>query len=380
MKVAMIDRVYNEAWYTWFLCRDLSEIDNSVVICYGPKRGGWDHLPGATQLKKLWSPHLYPFQIGKAIRKDEPDIVHIQFEYNTFGLITSIVMFPVLLALLRTTRARIVVTLHSLYDKLTEQSLPLPFKPGIVTQFSRVLLMLVKRLSDGFMVHFPDQKASLVTEYQFNASRIAVIPHGTEYLRGALSSSDASRDGTPEILYFGNITPRKGIDDLMRAVGLLRTRGHKFNLTVAGKLRPDQAWYLSELKALAVFEGLEGVVTFPGFIEAAAIPPLMANADVVVFPHREVPSASGSLATAKGIAGKIVITDHPRLKHQLGTYPATTASPNDPHALAAAIIEALEGFNIDFEGYSVEVETARDSWKVVAEKLFEFYQEITRLT
>jgi glycosyltransferase involved in cell wall biosynthesis len=166
----------------------------------------------------------------------------------------------------------------------------------------------------------------------------------------------------------------------MRAVGLLRTRGHKFNLTVAGKLRPDQAWYLSELKALAVFEGLEGVVTFPGFIEAAAIPPLMANADVVVFPHREVPSASGSLATAKGIAGKIVITDHPRLKHQLGTYPATTASPNDPHALAAAIIEALEGFNIDFEGYSVEVETARDSWKVVAEKLFEFYQEITRLT
>ncbi len=376
MKIALIDRVYNEAWYTWYLCRELSSRRGSTIICYGPKGAEWSPLPGTAELKGLWSPLRYPFQIARAIRVDKPDIVHVQFEYNMFGRLSSILMFPILLAILRVAGVRVVVTLHSLYEKLTESSLPIPFQPRVMSPLSTAILLLIRAFSDGNIVHFNTQRTRLITKYRFDEDRTAVIPHGTEYTRFVVPRRLSNPAKPREILYFGNITPRKGIGDLIKSLGLLAAGGHEVRLTIAGKLRRDHIGYFEALKTLVAQNGLEGLVEFAGFIEPSEIPRLMGNADLVVFPHREVFSASGSLAHAKGVASRIVITDHSMLRSQLGTYPAVTVPSNDPEALAAAIIKSSDEIDVEPGPHPLAEEIRSDSWDVVAERTHDFYVRV----
>ncbi len=377
MKVAIIDRVYNEAWYTWFLCRELSSQEDSKVICYGPKTGGWDNLPGSTELRSLWSHRLYPFQIARAIRADKPDVVHIQFEYNMFGGIASILLFPVLLLVLKLAQVRIFLTLHSLYDRLPRRSIPVPLTPTLVALLSKLLLLLVGKFADGSIVHFDQQRGRLVGEYRFPSGKTETIPHGTEYVRNAVPRTVRPRQGVVEILYFGNVTPRKGIEDLIESLPLLRAQGHDVRLTVAGKQRPDYASYLTELNTLIVSNDLDGRVKLTGFISPDSILRLMSDADVVVFPHREVLAASGSVATAKGTARRIVITNHSFLKSQLGSFPSIVAPAYSPQGLASAIIKALDDLDIESTEWPLDAEIEKDSWNTIAKRTLEFYNRVS---
>lgn len=109
-----------------------------------------------------------------------------------------------------------------------------------------------------------------------------VCPADTELFGKARQDHPpAGQTGTPlRIGFAGKLIPRKGVDELIRAVSLL-PREREWSLTVVGD-GPERA----SLEALAGESGVVGRIHFHGFANASEMPKLLAGFDVVVVPSR----------------------------------------------------------------------------------------------
>jgi ADP-heptose:LPS heptosyltransferase/glycosyltransferase involved in cell wall biosynthesis len=114
-----------------------------------------------------------------------------------------------------------------------------------------------------------------------------VVPWGIDTAR--FSPRDPA--GTPRgrLLYVGRIWQEKGIDVLVRALGLInRENGaDSLSLTIAGDERPSQG-YTAYLRELASSCGVSHNVTFAGFVPPSDMPDLYRAHDVFVFPSAVV--------------------------------------------------------------------------------------------
>lgn len=104
------------------------------------------------------------------------------------------------------------------------------------------------------------------------ACPIAVCPSTLQrevFERGAAFTRAPRRDPPARVLYVGQVGRRKGVHDLLRAVGRLRAEGVALELTVVG---PSQlAGELESARALAAELGLDGPVRFTGALTGDAL-------------------------------------------------------------------------------------------------------------
>ena len=109
-----------------------------------------------------------------------------------------------------------------------------------------------------------------------------VCPADTElFSKARQEHPPTGQTGTSlRIGFAGKLIPRKGVDELIRAVTLLR-RDREWSLTVVGT-GPE----LASLEALAGESDVAGRIHFHGFVNASEMPKLLAGFDVVVVPSR----------------------------------------------------------------------------------------------
>lgn len=134
----------------------------------------------------------------------------------------------------------------------------------------------------------------------------------------------------------GRLSPRKGNDVAIRAVGELRARGHEVTLTLVGSIFPGYEWFEAKLRELAA--GVEGVV-FAGFQDPVA--PYLQDADVVLVPSREEPF--GNVAVEGMLAMRPVVASDVQGLSEI-VRPGVTGllvPPDDPVALADAVESLL---------------------------------------
>jgi glycosyltransferase involved in cell wall biosynthesis len=144
------------------------------------------------------------------------------------------------------------------------------------------------------------------------------------------------------LLALGRLIKKKGFDVLLSACHHLASRGVDFRLTLAGA-GPQ----LRKLQRLVREYGLEDQVGFPGFVPHRQVSQLFNQADLFIMPSRVDPAGDRdgipvvvleSLAHAVPVVG----TDVSALPEVI--LPGETgwlAPPDDPPALAWAIMEAL---------------------------------------
>jgi D-inositol-3-phosphate glycosyltransferase len=129
--------------------------------------------------------------------------------------------------------------------------------------------------ADAIVAECPDDRRNLVTLYNTDPSKIAVIPCGfapeefwpiaPRFARRALGlPSDV-----PVLLSLGRLVPRKGIDNVIRALGVLvRRLGVPAELLVVGGnsdiADPATTPEIGRLRAIAAAEGVADRVTFTG--------------------------------------------------------------------------------------------------------------------
>jgi glycosyltransferase involved in cell wall biosynthesis len=149
---------------------------------------------------------------------------------------------------------------------------------------ARVVELWVTRRVDHIFTVVDEQKDRLI-EDGVRADRISVVTNGVdmEMLTGGRVRTDtplhADRDSY-RLLYVGFLTVERGLDDMIRALPLLRGRIPSVRLYLAGT-----GSYEPQLRALVEREGVDELVHFAGWLPFSEIQSWILESDLCIVPH-----------------------------------------------------------------------------------------------
>ena len=203
------------------------------------------------------------------------------------------------------------------------------------------------------------------------ASRTEVVHNGVAGPDRPLEPLRTRRPGDSfRIAMVGRLSPRKGVDVALDAVGLLRRSGVDASLSVCGSVFPGYEWFEAELRERAGRADLAGAVAFHGYVSPTR--PLLEAADVVLVPS--FGESFGNVAVEGMLAGRpVVACDGLGLGEVLSGAPrtgrlvppgdavalASTTVPGSPAALAdEALLAAIIDSGEQIEGLSTTVHSA----------------------
>jgi glycosyltransferase involved in cell wall biosynthesis len=151
----------------------------------------------------------------------------------------------------------------------------------------------IAREADQIIAECPQDKDDLIRLYHADPARITVVPCGFDRHEFRPMSQRAARLGLgldpaePILLQLGRLVPRKGVDNVVRAVGVL-ARDHDVRarlLIVGGTDRepdPSRLPELARLASVAQDEAVEELVTFVGRRDRTELVDYYNAADVFV--------------------------------------------------------------------------------------------------
>ncbi len=289
----------------------------------GPARVGaklLQHLPGMRGMRRR-------------VRQEGADVAHFQWCAVQY-----------LDALLLPRRVPVVLTAHDI----------LPREPrfGQLAAQKRVYHAV-----DAIVAHSDHGRDRLITEADVPAEKITVIPHGAFSHLADLAVADPAGAAlpvelqgvpatTPVVLFFGLLREYKGLDVLLDAWSLLRRAATgpgdapddvaaTAELWIAGMPRMDTTSLHAAADAAGNVRWAERFITDPG---AAA---LLARADLVVLPYREI-EQSGVLFSAMGMGKPMVLSAVGGFPEVAAEGAATLVPPGDPTALATTLQRLLD--------------------------------------
>ncbi|NPV58118.1 MAG: glycosyltransferase [Actinobacteria bacterium] len=227
------------------------------------------------------------------------DIVHVQWWSYPLAPV-----FFVLLAVSRLRRKRVFMTVHNVH----------PHEGG---RFGDFLNSLVFPLADKLIVHSEKNKKEL-RDFGFDERKIIVLPHHI-IRRDRIRKEHASppkeeariKSGIPlnakVLCFFGNIRAYKGLDNLLYALDKVRESFPDTLLIIAGQ--PWEPWDKYEL--IIKGKGLEpNLLTKLYYLPFHELEILLRASDLVVFPFKELHSASDSVSLALALGCKVLCTEH----------------------------------------------------------------------
>jgi beta-1,4-mannosyltransferase len=210
--------------------------------------------------------------------------------------------------------------------------------PAIDATMTRVVARVVHRV----IAHCEAGAATIAaTLGDAVAAKTVVVPHG-DYLDvypGDVSVENAraplGTGGSPVILFFGNVRPYKGVEQLVRAFRAIEAPSAR--LIIAGQ--PRSADLAARLRTAA---GDDGRITLTlGFIPHEDLPTFFAASDVVVLPYVDILMSSAAMMALS--QGRACIA--PRLGCLPALLDATCAflyEPSDPAGLQRALQQGID--------------------------------------
>jgi len=272
-----------------------------------------------------------------------PDVVHVQHEYGVWNPLDPSV-FLEFLGVLRRSRARVVVTMHS---------------TGFPVEAE------IAELADAVVVH----NRHMLSTFQGRKEKVFIIPHGCRLI-------DIPRDVARRVLgvkpsiylvgVFGFIDWRKGHDVALKVFREVKQVVKGVEMVFVGGWHTENPTpYMQQVIARARELG----VRLTGYVSDEDFEYWMAAVDVVLHPARVV-SESGVVCAALGAGKPVVTTDHPALQDK----PVIRCGTVD------GMVEALQGLTDPkargWWGSKAREYAVRHSWGRVAGKHVELYERL----
>jgi glycosyltransferase involved in cell wall biosynthesis len=232
--------------------------------------------------------------------------------------------------------------------------------------------------ADGYVAITAGLAGFLTSEFGAR-DRLAVVPDAARVPEAAVRAAGTPTADTMVVGYAGHLYPWKGVDVLVRALGLV----HDADAVIVGghPAEPD----LARVRALASELGLAGRITFTGLLAPGDVSTAMSRVRVAVVPN--VSSALSDAFTSPlklfeyMAAGKaIVASDLPSIREVLRHEEnALLAAPGDPEAVAAAIRRLRDEPALrDRLGRQARADAALHTWDRRAERIEALLETVRR--
>jgi len=332
-----------------------------------------DQRQDASFVKKITRVLVYYARLIHYAAIAKPNIFHILWN-NKFQFVDR----TLLMLYYRLLGKRIIFTAHNVNAGVRDCD---------DTSLNRLTLRVQYRLSHHIFVHTDKMKQELIEAFDVQGSRVTVIPFGinNSLPNTQLTPAEARRqlqirEGEKVILFFGNITPYKGLPYLLDAFRQILTRHDGYRMIIAGNpCNCDKYW--SAIRE-SIREDVRGgrIVLKAEFIPDEETERYFKAADVFVLPYRHV-YQSGVLFTGHYYGLPAIVADVGSLKDEiLEGKTGFVFKPEDPADLARAIEEyfasdlyaALNSRRQEIRDYAAK----RHSWDVVSQITLRVYDAL----
>lgn len=306
------------------------------------------------------------------INESKVDIVSLQHEFGLYGIWGQTFedhLAPFLEALTRP----LVTTLHT---TLPDPSPSVRAAVQRIAEHSRALIVMAQRGS-----------TILEQEYGIDPAKVHVIPHGVpptephgrRRMKRRLGLQDRSIIST-----FGLVSPRKGLEHMVRAMTeVIRTHPEALYLIV-GKTHPELARvegeaYRIQLAALVHASGLDGHVAFVDeYLSQRDIVDYLLASDIYVTPYLDPNQiTSGTLAYALGAGKAIVSTPYLYADEVLADGRGLLVDFRSESGLADGVLRILDDPDLKQQlERTAYAYGRRMAWPQVGRQVIEFLREI----
>ncbi len=191
------------------------------------------------------------------------------------------------------------------------------------TWLNRFTLKFIYSVAHRLIVHTPQSKHELMSEFSISASKIAVIKHGMNNLvqREGVSPREAKAHFAIEpnekvVLFFGNIDYYKGLDILIESLlFLFQNSSERIKILIAGGSKSDD--YTKEtLKKAELSPIREQVLSHIKFIPDNEVEYYFMAADCIALPYRAI-YQSGVVFMAYAFGLPLIVTDVGNFKNDV---------------------------------------------------------------
>lgn len=273
---------------------------------------------------------------------------------------------------------------------LTAHNINAAERDGIDSLVNRWSLRVQYRLADHIFVHTEQMKGQLVQDFKVRSNRVSVIPFGVYDMVPvtSLTRAEARRrlglDASDRtILFFGRITPYKGIDLLVNAFEGLSAQNRDYRLLIAGEPMKESAQHWARVRETIEQSSMrKQVLQYIRHIPDSEIELYFKAADALVLPYTHI-FQSGVLFMAYSFGLPVIATDVGSFSQDVT--PGVTGylcRPEDPEDLARAVKEyfsselfrTLDERRANLQGLI----RARHSWKIVANRTAAVYAGLSQ--
>ena len=212
------------------------------------------------------------------------------------------------------------------------------------TRLNRLTLRIQYRLSDHIFVHTEKMKLELIEEFGVQGAQVTVIPFGINNAvpNTHLTPADARqrlgiREDERTILFFGRITPYKGLEYLIAAFRQILARRDDYRLIIAGRADNCEKYWAAIRDDIREDVQSGRVLLRAEFIPDDETEVYFKAADVLVLPYRNI-YQSGVLFLGYSFGLPVLAADVGSLKDEIVEgKTGFVFKPEDPVDLARAI-------------------------------------------
>ncbi len=364
--------------YTDALCSGLCRIGAEVTVLtnslwanlprqYKVERCQFEFIDKKKQWSQLhWAANRFYRSLRNSLRRnrfavrEHFDVVHFQ------GVGTPLLDQFFLKSLIR--HLPVVLTVHDVK----------PHYERFVSRASFIKRSL--QIPHCLIVHYEDGRKQLADHWGICSDHIDVIPHGIMHLQNPPDPTDARKKlnlplDRQIILFFGGIRPNKGLDILLKALKIVKSRNQRVLLVIAGGLlgRFNFEPYSDIIKKADLSEHVQ---TFVHFIPEEEVDYFFAASDLVVLPYLKFEAQSGVLLRAYAHKKPVVVSNIGAMGELVSSDKVgLVVEPGAVEPLALAVINAMDSLDKFQSCYGPDLEN-KYSWEHIAELTMHSYKTV----
>lgn len=238
--------------------------------------------------------------------------------------------------------------------------------PGERNILQYLIFESIKKRSSKLIVLTESFKNIVSQRYGVSIENVCHIPHAG-FCFNPLDAKPKYNEIFYSILFFGRITPYKGLSVLLTAFELAKQTLPMLKLTIAGNGE------ISEYEQNIINRNRDCINIINQWLPETEIYNLFSKSDLVVLPYIEA-SQSGVAAAAFGAGRTIVASDIGGLKEQVEPGGGITVKPGSPEDLSSAIINLYRNPNLikDKNKQALKYFEQALTWDASAQKLIKF--------